>query len=150
MLLRQPLPDGRGSDWSENLFGPAFQHLLDLRHELIGEGAIDQAMVEGEREMADAADGDGVVDHHGSLVDRADAHDGDLRLVDHRRAHQTAEAAEVGDGESPAGHLVGLELGGARAARSTMERCKPSTFFSSAPRITGTIRLFSSATAMPI
>src|ERR1035441_1487215 len=26
----------------------------------------------------------------------------------------------------------------ARAARSTMERCKPSTFFSSAPRITGT------------
>ena len=38
----------------------------------------------------------------------------------------------------------------ARVARSTMERCRPTTFFSSALRITGTIRPFSSATAMPI
>src|ERR1022692_1706753 len=37
----------------------------------------------------------------------------------------------------------------ARVARSTMERCRPSTFFSSAWRITGTISPFSSATAMP-
>ena len=38
----------------------------------------------------------------------------------------------------------------ARAARSTIERCNPSTFFSSAWRITGTISPFSSATAIPM
>ena len=38
----------------------------------------------------------------------------------------------------------------ARVARSTMERCSPSTFFSSASRITGTISPFSSATAIPM
>jgi len=38
----------------------------------------------------------------------------------------------------------------ARVARSTMECCKPNTLRSSAPRITGTMRPLSSATAIPI
>src|ERR1035438_2729211 len=100
-----PAPPSRGS---EDFFRPAFQHLLDLGHELVGQGAVDQRSEEAQREMADAADGDGVVDHYRSLIDGADAHDGDLGLIDDRRAHQAAEAAEVGDGECAARHLVWL------------------------------------------
>src|ERR1035438_1718198 len=42
----------------QHFFGPGFEHLLYLRHELIGQGAVDEAMAEAQREMADAADGD--------------------------------------------------------------------------------------------
>lgn len=38
-----------------------FQRLLDLRHELIGQRAVDQSTVEAQREMADTADRKGVV-----------------------------------------------------------------------------------------
>src|SRR5664280_2413613 len=76
-------PEGQaGRPVLQDFFGPGFQHLLDLGHELIGQGAVDQAMVEAQGEMADAADGDGVVDHYRSLIDGADAHDGDLGLID--------------------------------------------------------------------
>src|ERR1035437_836306 len=109
-----PAPPSRGS---EDFFRPVFQCLLDLGHELVGQGAVDQAMVEAQREMADAADGDGVVDHYRSLIDGADAHDGDLGLINDRRAHQAAEAAEVGDGECAARHLVWFELPRAGARR---------------------------------
>src|SRR5581483_3898396 len=94
----------------QNFFAPVFEDLFDFRHELVGEGAVDQAMVEAQREVADGADGDGVVDDDGRLVDGADSHDRDLRLVDHRRADQAAEAAEVRDGECPTLDFVGLEL----------------------------------------
>src|SRR4051794_22820676 len=98
---------------SQHFFGPVFEDLLHLRHELIGQRAIDEAVVKAEREVADAADGYGVVDHHRRLIDGTDAHDGSLRLIDDRRAYQGAEAAEIGDGEGPSLDFIGLELAAA-------------------------------------
>lgn len=48
----------------EDFFGPVFQHRLHLGSELIRQRAVDQAMIEGQRQEAGAADGDGVVHHH--------------------------------------------------------------------------------------
>jgi len=64
-------------------------------------------------------------------------------LVPYPGAHQGAP--KTGASTS----LVALPGERARAARSTMDRCRPTMFFSSALRITGTISPFSSATAMP-
>ena len=88
----------------------------------------------------------------GSLLHRADAQDRHLRLIDDGRREHAAEAAEIGDGERSALHFVGLELAraGARRPDRRWSAAGPATFFSSALRITGTIRPFSSATAMPM
>src|SRR5580700_9012379 len=60
--------------------------------------------------MTDGTDGDGVVHHYRGLIHGADAHDGDLRLIDYGGADQAAEAAEIGDGEGAAYHFIGLQL----------------------------------------
>src|SRR5580700_608489 len=77
-------------------------------------------MVVADAEMHHGADGDGVVavfvgDDDGLLDDSADAHDGDLRLVDDRHAELGSKDAWVGDGEGATLHFVGLELLGAGA-----------------------------------
>src|SRR5262249_52023363 len=72
--------------------------------------------------VADAADRDGILDDHRRLIDRANAENRDLRLIDHRRADKTAETAEVGDREGAAGNLVRLELPGAGEAREIHTR----------------------------
>src|ERR1700694_1376729 len=101
----------------EDFGGPVFQNVLDLGHELIGQGAIDQTVVETEREVADGANRDGIVDHYRSLIDSPDTHDGGLRLVDHGRSDQAAETAKIGDGKSAAHHFVRLELARTGAGR---------------------------------
>src|SRR5580658_3645967 len=60
--------------------------------------------------MTDGANCDGVIYHYRSLIHSSDAQDGNLRLIDDRRADQAAEAAEIGDGERSAHHFIGLQL----------------------------------------
>ena len=70
-----------------DFFTPRLKILFYLGHELVGDGAVDEAVVVAEREMNDGADRDGIGavfigDDHGLLGDAADAHDGGVRLID--------------------------------------------------------------------
>ena len=61
--------------------GKRLEALLDERDELVGVGAVDDAMVERQREVRAGADGDRVLavgagDHLRPLLDRAEAEDG--------------------------------------------------------------------------
>ena len=67
--------------------------LLDVGHELIGHGPVDQPVIEAERQVRHRPDRDPVVDDDRPLLDRADAEDRDLRLVDDRHAELRAELA---------------------------------------------------------
>ena len=58
-----------------------------------GIGAVDQPVVEAEREVAHRPDRDHVVDDDGALLDRADAENRDLRLADDRQPEERAEDA---------------------------------------------------------
>src|SRR5665811_216707 len=87
-----------------DFFTPVFESLLYDNHELVGEGAVDNAMVVAQREMNDRTNGDGiraifVGDYHGLFGDTADAHDGDVRLVDDGQAEDGAKLSGIGDGE---------------------------------------------------
>ena len=98
-----------------DVFGPVLEIGLEVGHELAGVGAIDDAVIEAQREALDRADGDGVLavlvgEDFGFLVQSADAEDRRLRLVDDRRAELLAEDAGVGQREGAAGDLVGSEL----------------------------------------
>src|SRR5918999_2958090 len=67
---------------SKPLFGKGLDVSLDVRQELIGDGAVDDAVVEGNREVGARTDRDRVLpirpsDHLGSLLDRADAENRD-------------------------------------------------------------------------
>src|SRR5271155_5435564 len=109
--LRQVLAD---------LFAERFQILFHQGHELVGYGAVDEAVVVAEREVNDGADGDGIVaflvgDHEGLLGDATDAHDGGVGLIDDGQAEDGAELAGVGDGERGAFDVLGLEFLGAGA-----------------------------------
>src|SRR5262249_23333260 len=92
------------------VFRPAFEHLLHLGHELIGERSVDQTGVGAQRQVADGADGDSVVVDARSLGHGADAENRNLRLIDYWRTDKAAETAEIGNGERAALHFVGLEL----------------------------------------
>jgi hypothetical protein len=103
-----------------DFFAPGFQILFDLGHELVGDCAVDEAVVVAEREVNDGADSDGITavfigDHHRLLGNAANAHDGGVRLVDDGQTKDGAELAGVGDGEGGSFDVVGLEFLGARA-----------------------------------
>jgi hypothetical protein len=88
---------------------------LEVAHELVGDGAIDDAMVEAEGEVAGELDAEGVSaigqsDDLDSLFDGADAEDGNGGLGDDGGAPLAAEDAGVGDGEGEAADFFGLEL----------------------------------------
>src|SRR3954454_7822656 len=90
---------------SADLFRPVLQILLQLRHELAGVGAIDDPMIEAQRQSNNAADGDGVVavlvcQHCRLLEQTADAEDRRLRLVDDRSAELLAEDAGIRNRDS--------------------------------------------------
>ena len=102
---------------------PVLERVLHVRHELVGDRAVDEAVVVAERQVRHRPDRDRVVDDDGPLLDGADAENRDLRLVDDRHAEQRAEHAGVRDRERAAGHLVGLELlACARAPRGRRRR----------------------------
>src|SRR5258708_35962452 len=89
---------------------PVFQGFLDLVQELMGDGAIDQAVVVAERYVAHGADGDGIVDDHGALFDGAEAENADVGLADDREAEEAPEDAGIGDGERAFLNFLGFEL----------------------------------------
>src|SRR5215472_6736726 len=139
----------------EQLFVPVLQEFLHVGHELVGDSAIDNAMVVADAEMHHGADGNGfvpvLVGHNDGLFDDStDAHNRDLRLIDDGHAEFGSEDAGVRDGEGSALNLFGLSfLERARSPRSVMARCKPTKLRSSAFLTTGTISPQSRATAMP-
>jgi hypothetical protein len=100
-------------DCLADVFGPLFEVLFYLRHELIGDGAVDETVIVAQCEMDDAADGDGVVavfvsDDHWLFRDSADAHDGGVWLIDDGQAEDGSELAGIGDGEGGAFHVFGF------------------------------------------
>ncbi len=79
-----------------DVFGPVLQGVFYLGHELACVSAVDDAVIEAERQANDATDGDriGAVfigDDEGLFEEAADAEDGGLRLGDHGRAELFAE-----------------------------------------------------------
>src|SRR5208283_2248627 len=101
-------------------FAPVFQGLFHQGHELVGYGAVYQAVIVTQREVDNGTDGDGgaavfVGYHHGLLGDSADAHDGDVGLVDDGQAEDGAELAGIGNGESCAFDVGGQQFLGAGA-----------------------------------
>src|SRR4029077_17180166 len=99
----------------QDRLAPVFQRFLDLVQELMGDGAIDHAMVVAQRDVAHGADGDGVVDDHRALFNGAEAENSDVGLADDRQTEEAPENARISDGESAFLHLFGLQLLGARA-----------------------------------
>src|SRR4029077_1787732 len=100
---------------------PVFQGFLDLVQELMGDGAIDHAVVVAQRDIAHGADGDGVVDDHRALFNGAEAENADVGLADDRQTEEAAENAGVGDGESAFLNFFWLELFGAGALGQVVE-----------------------------
>ena len=107
---------------------PALQHLDEARQPGVGLVAVDDAMVDGQRDIGHRPDEDRVLpidltDDH-ALLQLADAEDRGLPGVeDDRRGEQAARHAMVGDGEGAARHVGGGELSGAGAARSDRRAC---------------------------
>ena len=98
-----------------DVFRPVLEIGLEVRHELASVGAINDAVIEAEREALDRTDGDGVVavfvgDDFGFFVQTADAEDRALRLVDDGSAKLLAKDSGVGEGECASGDLVWSEL----------------------------------------
>ena len=83
---------------------------LIVGHELIAGRAVDEPMVVAERQIRHRPNRDRIVDDDRALLDRADAENRHLRLVDDRHAELRAELAGVGDGERAAVHFFRLEL----------------------------------------
>src|SRR5205085_7060524 len=99
---------------------PRFERLFDVGEEAFGVRAVNDAMVEREREVGHMTNGNQIValfsrDHFRAFLDCADAEDGDLWLIDDRCAEETAEHTGIRNGERAACNLVGFELFGACA-----------------------------------
>ena len=73
-----------------------------------GAGAVDDTVVERDRDGADRPDDDLAVADDGPRSDPTDAEDRDLRVVDDRRLEEARELARAGDGEGRAAELLGL------------------------------------------
>src|SRR5437870_3879445 len=83
--------------------------------------AVDDAVVEGDRDRPGGPGDDLAVPDDRPLGDSADAQDRDLGVVDDRRRQQAAELARARDGERRASELLGLELAGARGFHKPRE-----------------------------
>src|SRR4051812_43687232 len=55
-------PDTVSGFTLQRFFRPPLQNFLHLRHKLVGQRPVDEAMVEAQREVADGPDGDRVID----------------------------------------------------------------------------------------
>ena len=112
--------------------------------------AVDQAVVEGQREGGDPARDDLVVHHPRLLADRAEGEDRGLARVDDRGAGVDAEDADVGDRERAAGLVgrLGLALAG-RGDQVVQRRAELGQGGGSAFLMFGTISPRGVAAAMP-
>src|ERR1700694_5779612 len=89
------------------------------REEFRREGAVDDPMVDGDRDPCAAAGYDLAIDHHRSRLDGAEGHHAALRRIDDRRAgFNWSAGADVGDGDGPTTHLAGWQ----RPAAGTLDQ----------------------------
>src|SRR5581483_632412 len=103
------IPPWAGVRPLKNIGGPVFQNGLDFLAELVRQRAVDQTMVEGERQVRLRSDSDGIAFYHGGhFFDCAHSKNRDLRLVDYRRGENAAKTAEVRDRECAALHFLRL------------------------------------------
>src|SRR3984957_2874792 len=105
----------------EDWFGPVFQGVFYLVEELVGDGAVDYAVVVAQGDVAHGADGDGIVDDDGALFDGAEAQDADVGLADDRQTEEATEDTGIGDGEGALLHFFRLEFFGAGAFGEVVE-----------------------------
>ena len=94
--------------------GPALQPPNHVDAEGSGAGAVDDAVVEGDRDVPHLAHDDLAVSHDRARPDAVKPEDRDLRVVDQRRHEEAAELAGARDRERRVAQLVGLERAGAR------------------------------------
>ena len=87
---------------------------------------------------------------HRLLRPARQAQDGDFRLVDDRRERRAADAAEVGDREAAALHVVERRFPRAPSRDSVSSAASSMMLFLSTSRITGTSRPRSVSTATPM
>jgi len=97
---------------------------LHERQESPGVGAVNEAMIVPERDVAHRTDRDRIVDDHRSLFDRANTEDGDLRLVDQWKAIECAKDSRVGDGERSRLHFFRIQLLATRAVGDIVNRAR--------------------------
>src|SRR5437588_10591653 len=83
-------------------------------HEVRRERAVDNSMIERDREVHHATDDDLSVAYDRALLNTVRAENADLRIVDHREGEQPANRADVRDGKRAARDVVVRELAGAR------------------------------------
>ena len=102
-----------------DFFAPIFDGFLQLGHELIGDGAVDQPMVVAESQVDDGADGDGIVaifvgdNDQGILVIPPTPRIAEFGWLMMRQSENCAELAGIGDRKCRTFHLIRFELLGA-------------------------------------
>src|ERR1700739_423347 len=79
--------DGGLSDrMLQERLAPVFPRFFHLVQELMGDGAVDHAVIIAQRHITHGADGDGVVDDDRALFDGAEAENADVGLTDYRQS----------------------------------------------------------------
>ena len=94
---------------------PVFQRIFDHFQEAVGAFAVQDAVIEDERQVDHGPDGNGIITgsighHHGAFLHRARAQDAGLGLHDDGRGKERAAGAVIGQGKSAAFNLIGQEL----------------------------------------
>src|SRR5439155_3766800 len=82
---------GQSASFSEHSLVPLLEPALHPPHKLVRHGAVDDAMVERQRQVDHGPDRDGVVADHRALLDGAHAENRYLRLIDDRGSEQAAD-----------------------------------------------------------
>ena len=83
---------------SSDFFAPVLQRLFDLSHELVGDGAIDEAVIVAQGQVDQGADRDGVIaifvgDNDRRFCNPAHTHNGRVRLIDDGQTENCAKLA---------------------------------------------------------
>src|SRR5918994_769783 len=110
-----PFPSRRAPDRSERQGERVLEPLADAAEELGRVGAVEDAVVAGERELHDRPDLHLAVARDRPRRHLADGQDGGLRRVDDGDEPLDAEHAEVGDAEGARGELGRRDRAGAHA-----------------------------------
>src|SRR5262249_55974273 len=101
-----------------------FDHVANRGQKLIRYRSVNHSMIKAQRQDPNLSNGDRVIDHNRTLLDRAHAQYRYLRLVDYRSARPAAKYARVRDCKSPALHFIGLELLCSRALAKIVHRTR--------------------------
>src|SRR6185369_1305567 len=79
-----------------------FDNVAHSRKKLIGDGSINNSMIEAQPKYANLPNRDRIIDHDGALLDHAHAEDRNLRLIDNRSPGPTAKCSRIRNSEGPA------------------------------------------------